>query len=111
MRTVMYFDVRRNEYVGEKEPYTAPECYIAAFRGSKGIYIDTWNGTCEDKPGQKCRLDIAYPAEEYYDNQQHELKEKFMFEENKFTPTSLAYFTLPEEKFDEYVERFGIEDD
>lgn len=111
MRTVMYFDVRRNEYVGEKEPCAAPEFYIPVFRGPKGIYIDTWNVTREDKPGKKFLLGIAYLAEEYYDSLHHDAKEKFMFEKNKFTPTSLAYFTLPEDKFDEYVERFGVEDD
>lgn len=102
MIDAMYYDVFAEEYVKEKDPYAPPERYCFTTRGVEGIYVDHW----EDKDGL-C-MDVAYLADEYY-TEEHTRKLKAMCERENFKPLRLRYFTLPAEKFDEYVKQFGLE--
>ena len=103
MITKMYFDLFAERYVLEKDPNAPPERYMETVRGVPGVYIDHWvddKGLC---------LDIAYTSDEYY-SEEHDRRYRAMCEEQGFKATRLRYFTLPEEKFDEYLLRFHIDE-
>ena len=102
----MYYDAFTEEYVLEPDPTAPPERYVETIRGGLGVYVDRWAGECDGQPGYA--LDIAYTTEEYYSDV-HDLRYQEMCEAQNFKATRLICFVLPEEKFDEYVERFGLE--
>ena len=104
MISKMLYDAFANMYVLEGDPFAPPERYIEALKGPTGIYIETWD------VGDHRRLDISYTIEEYYDTKLHSAKFKLMCEKYNCTPKKLCYFTLPKEKFDEYVKRFHLEE-
>lgn len=105
MINTMYYDVFTNEYTLEIDPYAPPERYVATHRGSHGIYIEKWRV----KKGERTDLflEIAFDTSEYYDRFYHEEKVKLMCEENGCELIKLYDFTIPREKFDQYVERVG----
>ena len=102
MITKMYFDSFAERYVLEKDPYAPPERYVETVKGVPGAYIDHWG----DDKGH--RLDITYKSDEYY-SEEHDRRYRAMCEEQGFKATRLLYFTLPEEKFDEYVKQFKLD--
>lgn len=109
----MFYDTFLNSYVAEKETIAPPERYIETYRGSKGIYVESWwvkNKDIHSADKPLC-LNVAYPAEEYYDEKAHDSTLEYMCNRDSVTPIRLRYFVLPEEKFDEYAERFGIDYD
>ena len=108
MVDTMYYDSFAEEYVLKPDPYAPPERYVMTVRGTPGIYIDHWGGEHNGISG--CALDIAYATDEYY-SEVHDMRYRSMCEEHGFKATHLRYFTLPEEKFDEYVERFGLDEE
>ena len=105
--TEMYFDSFANAYVLKPDPYAPPERYVLTMRGSKGVYIDHWGGEKNGVPGFV--MDVAYSSEEYY-SEIHDIRFFDMCKEQGFTATHLRYFTLPEEKFDEYLSRFDLQE-
>ena len=102
----MYYDDFTNTYVITKDPYAAPERYVETFRGSPGVYIDHWGGEKDGQPGHA--LSVAYTSDEYYSDE-HAARFRLMCDQHHFKPTHYRYFTLPAEKFDEYVKRFHLE--
>ena len=102
MITKMYYDAFTNEYTLNINEYAPPERYYLTFRG-KDYYTDHWEGD-----DGRC-LDISYTIEEYY-TEEHDRRYRSMCEEYDFHPIRLRYFTLPAIKFDEYVERFKVEE-
>jgi len=99
----MLYDVFANEYTKEMDPNAPPERYIPTYRGNKGMYEETWE--VEDN---NCNiLNITYTIDEYYDSERHNARFKLVCGNHK--PVKLRSFTLPEEKFDEYVHLFGLE--
>ena len=108
MITAMYYDTFTEEYTLTKDPIAPPERYLPATRGSRGIYIESWLGTVEGIE-EECCLSIAYHEDQYYSNV-HDWIMIDRFKDQHFTPKCLRYFVIPEDKFDEYVERFGLKE-
>ena len=109
MIKTMYYDAFAHEYTLKKDPYAAPERYVTTHRGPHGIYIEKWR---VEKGGRTdLFLDIAFVASEYYDRICHEEKFTLMCEENGCDPIELYDFTIPREKFDQYVKMFGLDEE
>ena len=108
MINTMYYDAFSNEYTLEIDPYAPPERYVATHCGPHGIYIEKWRVKKDGRTD--LFLEIAFDASEYYDSIYHEEKVKLMCEENGCELIELCDFTLPHEKFDQYVERFGLDE-
>ena len=98
----MFYDYFSEEYVKTTDPYAPPERYIKTYRNDMDFYEETY--FC--KGG--LLLSIAYTPEEYHNSEIHNWKIIEMQKKHNASPTRLAYWTIPSEKFDEYAKDFGI---
>lgn len=103
----MFYDAFTEEYTLKINEYSPPERYVLTLKGPAGVYVDHWEGEHNGVPGYA--LDIAYASDEYY-SEEHDRRFYEMCKEQGFKATHLRYFTLPEEKFNEYVKRFKVEE-
>lgn len=103
MITEMFYDCFADTYTAERDPYAPPERYLVAHRGPKGTYIDHWSARRGD---DKITINVEYSTDEYYNDEIHTQKLREACNKNDCKLIILREFTLPEEKFDEYVERF-----
>ena len=105
--TKMYWDTFGREYTLRIDEIAPPERYVTTYRGEPGIYIEQWI-VSKDGVEEELRLDVAYSEIEYRNPMLHNMKLERMCKENNCRALYLCGFVLPQEKFDEYVERFGL---
>lgn len=103
----IYYDNFANEYVDKISLYAPPERYVPTYKNNVNGYIEVWD--VDDGSGIKKRLDIAYLPDEYYDSVIHAGTIEYQCEKNNCKLVGLHGFYIPPDKFDEYVERFGLE--
>lgn len=100
--TKMYYDAFANEYTLEREEIAPPERYLETLRGDD-IYIEKWS------IGNGLFIDVAYSqydVDNWYVNKiRHSQEQK-----HNCILSHMMRWTIPAVKFDEYVKRFGLED-
>lgn len=108
MLNSMYYDNFANEYTTEKDPFAPPERYLPTYRGD-GNYVEKWKVRNPNNiAAVNLYLDVAYSP---LDIEYHMVNKRrySLAEENHVELVRMVRRTIPADKFDEYVERFGLE--
>lgn len=99
----MYYDDFANEYTLDKEPTAPPERYLETLRGNDN-YIEKWS------IGNGLFIDVAY-SQYAVDNRYVNRIRHFQEQTHNCLLSTMVSWTIPDKKFDEYVERFGLSDE
>ena len=102
MITKMYYDEFANEYTLEREETAPPERYLETLRGDD-VYIENWS------IGNGLFIEVAYSQYDvdnrYVNRIRHSQEQTYNCRLSR-----MIRWTIPAVKFDEYVERFGLEE-
>ena len=91
--TYKFWDLDNHEYLPFK-----PTNYILVFRGSDEFYYETYN------IGKDKRLGIIYRAEEFLNDDTHDMLLKYRLEGFETDDVSIAYIVLPPSAYDTGME-------
>ena len=94
----IYYNPKTDKHVSKR----SKGC-ITVFKGTSDIYIESWN-----VEGKK-RIEIAYTEYEFFDDKYHNWVIGWKEKKYGIKLESLAYLVIPPNKFDEYVEKDGVE--
>ena len=102
----MYYDTFANEYTKSKDSCAPPERYIRTVRGdTDNLFIEHMQTS---KNGETVFFDLLFTEEEYKDLNLRYKKTDRVIKENGYSGVRCVKFTLPPTLFDEYTERFGL---
>lgn len=107
-RQVIYYDIFNSNYTLNKDITAPPERYIEVHRGDESsIYKETW--IVKSKLGDGELLDVVY-TEDSIIHHKVDLIRTQTSENNNCCLKHLIKYIIPAAKFDEYIERFGLEE-
>ena len=98
----MYYDTFEDSYVLEQDLGAPPERYILLFRGTNGMYVESWMVN-DDK--NLC-MSIAFNEDEYYDNDWYYTTLQEMCKKHNCKLSRRRYIAIPANEFDERVNKY-----